>query len=309
MLVSTALVAVVALRFRLFDRDPSRITILYALAVAVTAVVAYVVVFRAFAARQALLAFAVASITAVVAVVLRHAIATFAGQRVQMERMSVLGRLSAQMAHDLKNPLTAIRGAAQFLTEERARGRSIDEQKEFLELFVRESDRLVRLVDRYQRLGRLDPELAPTDVNALVRRIAGLARFGTDEVRSLETELDPALPQCRIDADLVATAVENLVSNAFEASKDGGRVVVRTARVSDPDFVVLRVEDEGVGMDARCLERATDELFTTKARGSGLGLPFAKRVAEAHGGRIELRSQPQRGTQVELWLRVDAREA
>jgi signal transduction histidine kinase len=236
---------------------------------------------------------------------LREAGLTLARQRVHVEKMAVLGSLSAQMAHDLKTPLTSIRGAAQFLAEERARGRSIDEQHEFLALFVREADRLVRLVDRYGRLGTLDPDRQRTDLNAIAQQVATSVRFGPHRERDLALTLDSSVPECAIDGDLVATALENLVSNAFDASAEGVRVELCTRRANDTGEVVVVVRDRGVGMDARHLERAIDPLFTTKAKGSGLGLPFARRVAEAHGGRLVLRSEVGRGTEVEVRLPID----
>jgi signal transduction histidine kinase len=106
-----------------------------------------------------------------------------------------------------------------------------------------------------------------------------------------------------MDKDLVATSLENVLRNAYEAMPSGGTVTVRTERVEEGSGgVAVSVEDEGEGMDARLLERATDEFFTTKAAGSGLGLSFAERVAEVHGGTLRLTSRAGKGTVVRLSL-------
>lgn len=305
MLVTTGLLAVVALRFQLFDREPSRMAAAYALAAATVGLVALLAAFRAFHASEAALILSATLIAAAVGVALRQASAAAAAGRAEAERLLVLGRLSAQMAHDLKNPLAALKGAAQFLQEERAQGRSIDAQAEFLDMFVSEADRLSRLVERYQRLGRLDISLRVVDVNRLVRSVASLRQVGLPEGKRIELQLGAELPPCLGDPDLLAAAVENLLRNALEALRDGGWVVVRTGpSEADPRMLVISVADDGVGMNAREQERAFDEFFTTKASGSGLGLPFVKRVAEAHDGHVVLRSKEGAGTEVELHLPV-----
>lgn len=303
MLVSTGLLALVALRFRFFDQEPSRLTVVYAFTVAMIGVLGYLLVFRVFAANAAVLTFALVLVTIALGAGGRQIVQTIGAQRAQMERLAVLGRLSAQMSHDLKNPLTALKGAVQFLQTERAEGRSLDAQGEFFELLAKEVDRLARLVERYQQLGRLVPQPRPLDVNELVKRVASLRRMALPAGVRLDVELASGLPACEADGDLITTALDNLVSNAIEALGRAGRVVLRTA-ASDEDApaVVLSVIDDGRGMDVRQQERAFDEFFTTKAAGSGLGLPFAKRVAEAHGGRIELESREGAGTRVRVVL-------
>lgn len=121
---------------------------------------------------------------------------------------------------------------------------------------------------------------------------------------AIASELEADLPVCRADRDLIGLALENLIKNAFEAMPKGGRVTVRTQRWSGDDGpeILLSVQDTGVGMNARTLAKAEAGLFTTKARGSGLGVVFARRVAEAHGGSLSLTSAEGRGTIVRLHL-------
>jgi signal transduction histidine kinase len=114
-------------------------------------------------------------------------------------------------------------------------------------------------------------------------------------------DLAPDLSRCEVDGDLLGGALQNVIRNAMEAMPKGGTIVVRTERAKGGD-VVISVEDSGEGMDARKAERALDDFFTTKPQGSGLGLAFVRRVAEAHRGEVTLTSEVGIGTVVRLRL-------
>lgn len=210
------------------------------------------------------------------------------------------------MAHDIRNPLAAIKGAAQFLQEELEQGRSMDPHKDFVELIVERTCRLERVVKDYQRMGRVVPVRASMSLNELVEDV--LRHHALDPDSAVEVELDLAadLPELSADRDLLAYALENLVRNAVEAMPEGGKLVATTERfdMAAGRGVRLRVSDSGCGMDARAQENAFEDFFTTKSTGSGLGLSFVARVVEAHGGTIDLDSEEQVGTTVELVLPV-----
>jgi signal transduction histidine kinase len=292
----------VSVRGRLFGRDLSTGIALQAAAIAAIAIAGYLVAFRVFAASTALLVVATTTLSVAVVALSRGAFAAAAERRARMAELARMGRFSAQMAHDLRNPLAALKGSAQFLQGERAAGRSIDEHGEFLDLIVEQADRLERLISTYQRLGKLEPALAPLDVGELLSRVLALQAFARKNVK-VDVRIDAPLPSMSADGDLLARAVENLMKNAMDAMPDGGAVRV-TAESEGEHGIVVRVADEGQGMDARIAERVFDEFFTTKATGSGLGLPFVQRVAEAHGGSVSLTSRVGRGTVVELHLPV-----
>jgi signal transduction histidine kinase len=168
-------------------------------------------------------------------------------------------------------------------------------------MFVGEADRLSRLVERYQQLGRLEISPRPLDLNRVVRDVAALARVGLPAGKRVEIDLSGDLPTAAGDSELLGAAIENVIRNAIEALKDAGCVTVKTCvSDADPTMCVVRVVDDGVGMNARDRERAVEEFFTTKRTGSGLGLSFARRVAEAHGGSVSLQSEEGTGTTVEI---------
>jgi signal transduction histidine kinase len=298
-------IAVVALRLRLFGRELSNVHAVYAVLLALVGVLSYLAVFRLFAEKNGALVVGTAAITLALLAATRRGVIAFVAQRERLEHLATLGRFSAQMAHDLKNPIAALKGAAQYLKEEHARGQSWNDKGEFLDLLLEQVERLDRVVDTYQRLGRVEPLLQPLEVNQLVTSVLSLQAFtGRPEVR-LRRELAVDVPRCPGDWDLLANALENLVRNAFEAMPRGGVLTVRTQ--VEGTGVALSVEDSGEGMNARTRERAFDDFYTTKATGSGLGLAFVRRVVEAHGGQVELTSQEGRGTTVTL--RLPASEA
>jgi signal transduction histidine kinase len=230
-------------------------------------------------------------------------------RRERRRQLEGLGRLTAQMAHDLKNPLAALKGAVDYLVEELAQGRSIDPQREFLELMAQQVTRISGVIEQYQRLSSLEPMRVAADLNAVVRQVLALQAFTGHDRVALETDLAESLPPCRFDPELLATALENLVKNAFEAMPQGGTLRVRTCgeNLGTPwSSVVLAVEDTGQGMDARQRERAFDSFYTTKPQGSGLGLSQVRRVVEAHEGSLSLVSQVGRGTVVTVRLPAEA---
>jgi len=300
-LVGTFLVATAVFRFRLLDRDLSVSTAIYAAALASAGLIAYVVVLRLFGGNVAAFGTATAIVTLVLVAAARELATSRAVQRERVERLTVLGRLAAQMAHDIKNPLAALLGAARVI-EDAPRGQPWEEGREFRRLLVEQAERIRVIVDKYERIGRVQPVASRVQINDVVRGVVGAQRLAARDVRVALDLLEP-LPECDVDADLVASALENLVRNACEAMPGGGSLSVRTlvsAPAAGERTVVVRVEDTGEGMDARRAERAFDDFFTTKATGSGLGLAFVRRVALAHGGNVSLTSRPGEGTAVEL---------
>jgi signal transduction histidine kinase len=268
-------------------------------AIALTVVLAEVAVFRGFGDHIALAVVATVLVALAAGASLRFVVADWAKDRERTLAHASLGALAAQMAHDIKNPLAAIRGTAQFLAGERAAGRSLDDQGEFLELLVQQCDRLAQLVDQYQRIGRAEPLLARSSLNDAARKATGFLNGAVP----VDAQLAESLPFVTADQDLIVIALENVLRNAHEAAP-GKPLHLETGTVThDEKWVFVAVRDEGPGMDPRTRERALGGFFTTKAHGSGLGLAFVRRVVEAHKGRLLIDSHEGRGTQVRIELR------
>lgn len=292
--------AVLSARSGLLEERPALGSAIFLGAVAVIALGSVVVLDEVFAASTAIVAVAVAAVALVLALLVRRFAQNASLARERRSRLAFMGRLSDQLAHDLKNPVAAIRGAADLLLEEHARGKPLEPQVEFVSLIRREADRLARLIDTYRRFGRVELRTNEVDVRELLERIAAAPWIDRAEVT---VAIDGAIPKIAGDADLLLVVFENLVKNAIEA--DAKRVVLRARE--EERALEIRVEDDGKGMDPRERELAFEELYTTKDMGSGLGLPFARRIVEAHGGRLALKSDKGRGTTLSIALPIDAR--
>lgn len=303
--VAAALLTTLVVRFGLLERAVSARTTLYVVGMIVAFVVAYLVVLSAFAGRLPVQVFAACLLTLLALAVARELARSVAEARARTQRLAVLGRFSAQMAHDIKGPLTALLGAVQVLD---ATGDDEASRKEFLGLVTEQARRIGAIVDRYDRMARVEPRKTLVRIDDVVRAVA--RAHGVSDAR-----IDLAAGAIEVEADraLLESALENVVRNAVEACEgdDTSSVRLETALETTSggrNVAVVRVIDRGSGMDARVLELALDDFFTTKADGSGLGLAFVRRVLEAHGGTVTLASQPaphrDRGTKVELRIPV-----
>ncbi|HVE85872.1 MAG TPA: ATP-binding protein [Myxococcales bacterium] len=300
------------LRLRLFGRDLHASSFAYASVAAAFAVLGYLAVFRFVSSSAGARTAIVVGITLALIATTRRVWIAVAGNRARIDRLATLGRFSSQMAHDIKNPLAALKGATQFLQEERRRGNELGGHSAFVDLIAEQIDRIQRVVDHYQRLGRVEPFPEPLNLNELTRNVLALQEFATSGAVKVQSQLADGLPTCRLDRDLVAGALENLVRNAFEAMPRGGTLTVRTGRDGEDTEdlrVFLEVQDTGDGMDARTRERAFDDFFTTKRHGTGHGLAFVRRVMDAHGGDLALTSKEGWGTVIRLFFPVHSSEA
>lgn len=264
--------------------------------------VSYLAIFNAFSGQQGALIIAFTALSLVLSVAGWLLLTNSSAARAGLERFATMGRFSAQMAHDLKNPLAAAKGAAEYLTEE-LRRRGDAPNQDFAKLVVAQLDRLNTVIDRYQRLSKLEPQFSSLDANALVTSVLCLQQFAADSPVTIDRKLATPPPRFLGDADLLASALENLMKNGMEAMPSGGTLTVSTALTQDDEpRVVLSVQDTGAGFDARAKEQAFELFFTTKATGSGLGLAFVRQVARAHGGDAALTSREGAGTTVSVTL-------
>src|SRR5262245_6411579 len=218
------------LRLRLFGRDLHASSFAYASVAAAFAVVGYLAVYRFMSSSVAARSAIVVGITLALIATTRRVWIAVAVNRARVERLATLGRFASQMAHDIKNPLAALKGAAQFLQEEKRRGNNLGGHSAFVDLIADQINRIERVVDHYQRLGRVEPFPEPLNLNDLARSVLALQDFAAQVAVKVEPLLAEKLPDCRLDRDLVAGALENLVRNAFEAMPRGGTVTVRTGR-------------------------------------------------------------------------------
>jgi signal transduction histidine kinase len=250
-----------------------------------------------------LLALTVVSITLALAAALGDVVRAYV-RRTQRERQLLfLGRFSAQMAHDLKNPLAALKGALDYMAEEKRRGRLADDD-DFLDLAKSQVGRIEAVITDYQRFGEQPTTSAGIELGEVVERAAERASSGGVQNIELDVDIEPGLPRCPIDDGLFGRVLDNVLQNALEAMPDGGSlsVSVRPSRLDESTpAVAVSCSDSGEGMDARQQAVAFEEFQSNKGS-SGLGLAFVRRAIEAHRGEVRLRSTLGQGTTVELRL-------
>jgi two-component system nitrogen regulation sensor histidine kinase GlnL len=228
------------------------------------------------------------------------------------ERLTAFGVLAAAMAHEIKNPLLGIRGAAQLLREEL----TTDEAREYTDVIIREADRLNVLMEEMLDFARPHP-LTRTQVNVheVLDAVIALERLAcTRRGVQIRQHYDPSLPDLWADRNHLTQTFLNLVRNAWEAMPHGGALTLTTRRSSEPvrlgpgggPMLVVELADEGVGIPPEVQRKLFTPFFTTKAKGSGLGLAIAHRIIEEHGGRFIIRSVPGQGTTVRIYLPVNS---
>ncbi len=212
----------------------------------------------------------------------------------ERDRLAALGEMAAGLAHEIRNPLGGIKGAAQFL--EGGIGGDAT-QREFLGIIIEEVGRLDRVVSsflEYARPYRGNP--GPLDVNHALERTAQLLRGDLPSGVELKMDLGPNLVPVRIDAEHLRQAVLNLVRNSVEAMQGSGVVTVRTVPRRGTEGVEIHVRDTGPGIDPEVRKNLFIPFFTTKTQGTGLGLAISQRVIEASGGRIVVRASDATGS-------------
>ncbi|GFO54586.1 sensor histidine kinase [Geomonas sp. Red276] len=200
------------------------------------------------------------------------------------ERLSALGELSAMLAHEIRNPLASIRGTAEILMEG---GASEDNRVEFLDILVKESDRLNGVVEDFLRLARPEPTgKGPCNIND---ELANIVTLLSAEARSrrVAIELRPSdIPEVIADGQKLRQAFMNLILNGIQAAPAGGRVTISTFFYEERNSVDIRFCDNGPGIPAETLPQIFEPFFTTKGNGTGLGLPITRKIIEGHGGTI-----------------------
>jgi len=219
------------------------------------------------------------------------------------QKLAALGRLTSGVAHEVKNPLNAMRIHLELL---KARlGASQPAVRENVEVIAQEIVRLDRVVQGFLKFVRPEEvRLAPVPVDALLSETARLMapEAGRTGARIAE-DVAPDLPPVAGDRELLQQALTNLVTNAIQAMPKGGTVTLG-ARLGPDGAVEIRIADEGVGIAPQDLEKIFRLYFTTKAQGSGIGLSMVYRIVQMHDGRIDVESEVGRGTVMTLTLPV-----
>lgn len=217
------------------------------------------------------------------------------------ERLSALGELSASMAHEIRNPLGAIKGAAEILKDTYTEG---DARFEFVQILLKETDRLNHILQEFLDFARSkQAELKKVSLSETIESVLVLiSQQAKKSGIRLEKRFYEGDLTVYADKDLLKQAFLNLVLNAIQSMPEGGTLTIETAL--DGLEVVAKVSDTGIGMDDEIRKKLFTPFFTTKKNGTGLGLAIVYRIIQGHGGKVDVDTAPGRGSTFILRLPV-----
>ena len=217
------------------------------------------------------------------------------------QRLAAVGRLAAGVAHEIRNPLSSIKGFATYFKE---RYRTVPEDEQIAETMIQEVDRLNRVITQMLEFAR--PVNISTKRESVRQVVAQSIRLVAADAEkhavALDARFSPQVHAARIDSDRLRQVLLNLYLNSMEAMEAGGRLTVSVEPDAEPGHFRIVVTDTGVGIPEKDLAQVFDPYFTTKPAGTGLGLAIVHNIIEALGGEAGIRSEVGRGTSVTLRL-------
>jgi signal transduction histidine kinase len=231
-------------------------------------------------------------------------------QMKERDRLAALGEMAAGLAHEIRNPLAAIKGATQYLDPLRLPR----EDREFLEIIVEEVDRLNGVVTQFLDYARpLGSSLVPGDVGDILQRTFKLLAPQIPPAIEISVEVAPELPLVSCDAEQLKQVFLNLALNSFQAMPEGGRLHVSATLARDElatwreprfrdDRVEIRFRDTGPGVPTEARDSVFVPFYTTKEKGTGLGLAISQRIIKAHHGTLIVSTPPQGGAEFAISL-------
>ena len=227
------------------------------------------------------------------------------------EKLAVVGKLAAGVAHEIRNPLSSIRGFAYLLGRDH---KPDSPQREYADVMVREIDRINHVVTdllNFARPMKLEPQaiMIETLIDHVVSLVSPDAKKQGIDIR---IDIGSGLPRMHVDPGQVTQAMLNLMLNAISALENGGVLEIRVVLSENGKSIVIHIDDDGPGIDPEILDKIFEPFFTTRERGTGLGLAMVRKIAENHDGRVTAICPPpgkSAGTRFALSLRnMEAKE-
>jgi two-component system sensor histidine kinase HydH len=218
------------------------------------------------------------------------------------ERLASLGSLAAGVAHEIRNPLSSIKGFATYFKE---RYKDVPEDKDTAEIMIREVERLNRVIGQLLEFARpMNVQQRTIDVNGILRHSLGMIRkqAASQGITIDAQDLADEPVYAYIDQDRIGQVLLNVYLNAVEAMANGGVLKIWIERDEVNDTIAINVSDTGCGIPGADIGRVFDPYFTTKQSGTGLGLAIVHKIVEAHGGQVKIASTEEKGTTVSLIL-------
>jgi two-component system, NtrC family, sensor histidine kinase HydH len=217
------------------------------------------------------------------------------------QRLASVGRLAAGVSHEIRNPLSSIKGFATYFKE---RYHDVPENQQISNLMIQEVDRLNRVVGQLHEFARpITISKKPINVRTFLENSLKLIERQTSEANiKIQTRLDSEIGEILVDPDRINQVFLNLYLNAMESMKNGGDLNVWVLKNEEKEGIKIRVQDTGTGINEDDLTHIFDPYFTTKASGTGLGLAIAHNIIEAHDGEIKVDSILGQGTTITILL-------
>ncbi|MDR4503295.1 MAG: ATP-binding protein [Candidatus Scalindua sp.] len=236
---------------------------------------------------------------------LRHQAGVLAQAEEQLrhaDRLSSLGKLSAGIAHEVRNPLASIKGTAEILSDKFKPG---DKEYEFVEILIKEVNRLDAVIGGFLDFSKpRPPKLKLSNMNGIILSVLQLTEHQmTRSGINLKTHLEDTLPSVYVDPDQMKQVFLNLVINAVQAMPDGGTLEV-SSYMGDSKIVCL-FSDTGTGISKDCQKNLFTPFYTSKNNGTGLGLVIVYRILEGHKGEIRFSTKEDEGTTFTVCLPIE----
>ncbi|MCL6560844.1 MAG: PAS domain S-box protein, partial [Firmicutes bacterium] len=219
----------------------------------------------------------------------------------ERERLAIIGQMAAGMAHEIKNPLTAVRGFAQLIKEKSPEDHTLSS---YVGIMIEEIDRASGVINDFLQLARpKQPVLEKQAINDLIEEIVAIVEPHAFLKRiSVEFSGSGEIPACLLDRSQIKQVILNMCQNSIESMPDGGRLKISTGYSPADNHLCIEISDTGCGIPEDHLDKLGVPFFTSKASGTGLGLSISYSIIGAHNGRVEAESKEGQGTVFRVYL-------
>jgi len=223
------------------------------------------------------------------------------------QRLASIGRLAAGVAHEIRNPLSSIKGFATYFKE---RYRENKDDQQTANIMIQEVERLNRVVGQLLEFAKpITISKRATSVDAVIKdSVRLIERQSTEKNIKIETAFSSVVKKIQVDRDRINQVLLNLYLNGIESMQDGGTLNVALSMNKERKWVIIKVTDNGTGIIKKDIAHIFDPYFTTKPSGTGLGLAIVHNIIDAHDGKMEVESSPGKGTTVTLFLPISNRD-